>query len=265
MNRIQNTFVKLKEQDQKALITYLVVGDPDITTTLELMNTMVDEGADILELGISFSDPMADGLVIQEANKLALKKGLTTNQSINLIKSVSKNKGKTSYVIMCYINTIMKYGVSKFIKSIKGTVDGLIIVDLPFEEEKDIRKKLENNGIYLIKLISPMTDSRRAKKLLHNSKGFIYYISSTGITGSNKLNYKEINQNIKMIKKHSSTPVLVGFGVKSRQDAQSLKNKTLTNGVIIGSALIQMYFDLRMNFNNYIKSLDNYIKSVNGK
>ena len=104
--------------------------------------------------------------------------------------------------------------MSQFIKSIKGTVDGIIIVDLPFEEEKDIREQLENNGIYLIKLISPMTDSNRAKRLLHNSKGFIYYISSTGITGSNKLNHKEINQNIKIIKKHSSIPVLVGFGIK---------------------------------------------------
>jgi|TARA_B110000093_G_C12957055_1_gene405355 tryptophan synthase alpha chain len=254
-----------KLPSKNILSLFMTCGFPSLNQSKSVFKTIQKNNPDIIEFGLPFSDPMADGLVIQEANKLALKKGLTTNQSINLIKSVSKNKGKTSYVIMCYINTIMKYGVSKFIKSIKGTVDGLIIVDLPFEEEKDIRKKLENNGIYLIKLISPMTDSRRAKKLLHNSKGFIYYISSTGITGSNKLNYKEINQNIKMIKKHSSTPVLVGFGVKSRQDAQSLKNKTLTNGVIIGSALIQMYFDLRMNFNNYIKSLDNYIKSVNGK
>ena len=205
---------------------------------------------------------MADGLVIQEANKLALKKGLSTNQSINLIKSVAKNKGDTSYVIMCYINTVVKYGVSQFIKSIKGTVDGIIIVDLPFEEEKDIREQLESNGIYLIKLISPMTDSNRAKKLLHNSKGFIYYISSTGITGSNKLNHKEINQNIKIIKKHSSIPVLVGFGIKSKSDVKSLSEKTLTDGVIIGSALIQMYFDLKMNFSNYLKSLDKFIKNL---
>ena len=185
-----------------------------------------------------------------------------TNQSINLIKSVAKNKGDTSYVIMCYINTVVKYGVSQFIKSIKGTVDGIIIVDLPFEEEKDIREQLENSGIYLIKLISPMTDSNRAKKLLHNSKGFIYYISSTGITGSNKLNHKEINQNIKIIKKHSSIPVLVGFGIKSKSDVKSLSEKTLTDGVIIGSALIQMYFDLKMNFSNYLKSLDKFIKNL---
>ena len=199
MSRIQKTFASLKKKNKKALGIFLTAGDPDLDTSLDILVNLPKNGVDFIEVGMPFSDPMADGLVIQEANKLALKKGLTTNQSINLIKSVSKNKGKTSYVIMCYINTIMKYGVSKFIKSIKGTVDGLIIVDLPFEEEKDNRKKLENNGIYLIKLISPMTDSRRAKKLLHNSKGFIYYISSTGITGSNKLNYKEINQNIKMI------------------------------------------------------------------
>ena len=107
-----------------------------------------------------------------------------------------------------------------------------------------------------------MTDSNRAKKLLHNSKGFIYYISSTGITGSNKLNHKEINQNIKIIKKHSSIPVLVGFGIKSKSDVKSLSEKTLTDGVIIGSALIQMYFDLKMNFSNYLKSLDKFIKNL---
>lgn len=242
----------------------MTCGFPSVNQSKRVFQTIQKNKPDIIEFGLPFSDPMADGVVIQEANKLALKKGLTTNQSIKLIKTISKNKGGTSYVIMCYINTVIKYGVAKFIKSIKGTVDGLIIVDLPFEEEKDIREQLENNNIYLIKLISPMTDSNRTKRLLLNSKGFIYYISSTGITGSNKLNHKEINKNIKMIKKHSSIPVLVGFGVKTKHDAQSLNKKTLTNGVIIGSALIQIYFDLKMNFSNYLKSLDNYIKNLKG-
>ena len=251
-----------KLPSKNILSLFMTCGFPSLSQSRKVFQTIQNNQPHIIEFGLPFSDPMADGLVIQEANKLALKKGLSTNQSINLIKSVAKNKGDTSYVIMCYINTVVKYGVSQFIKSIKGTVDGIIIVDLPFEEEKDIREQLENSGIYLIKLISPMTDSNRAKKLLHNSKGFIYYISSTGITGSNKLNHKEINQNIKIIKKHSSIPVLVGFGIKSKSDVKSLSEKTLTDGIIIGSALIQMYFDLKMNFSNYLKSLDKFIKNL---
>jgi tryptophan synthase alpha chain len=163
---------------------------------------------------------------------------------------------------MCYLNTVQKYGVNKFINDIKGIVDGIILVDLPFEEEKEIKSQLEKNNIYLIKLISPMTDKTRAKKLLKNSKGFIYYISATGITGSNKLNYNEINKNILSLKKLTKVPVLVGFGIKSRQDVLAISNKTKANGVIIGSALIQKYFDLKMNLGHYIKSLDKFIKEV---
>ena len=133
------------------------------------------------------------------------------------------------------------------------------------KKREKLGKILEKHNIYLIKLISPMTDSNRTKRLLRNSKGFIYYISSTGITGSNKLNHKEINKNIKMIKKYSSIPVLVGFGVKSKSDVETLNKTTLTNGVIIGSALIQMYFDLKMNFDNYLRSLDKFIKSIQSK
>ena len=135
-------------------------------------------------------------------------------------KKVAKNN--TSFVIMCYLNTVRKFGVDKFIKSIKNIVDGIIIVDLPFEEESEIKKALSKNNIHLIKLISPMTDKKRAQKLLKGSKGFIYYISATGITGSNKLDYKEINKNVKSLKKMSSIPVLVGFGIDSYQQIKSL-------------------------------------------
>ena len=126
---------------------------------------------------------MADGPIIQEANKLALSSNLSTQQSLNLIKELSKSKNNTSFVIMCYLNTVRKFGVDKFIKSIRNIVDGIIIVDLPFEEESEIKKSLSKNNIHLIKLISPMTDKKRAQKLLKGSKGFIYYISATGITG----------------------------------------------------------------------------------
>ena len=163
---------------------------------------------------------------------------------------------------MCYLNTVRKFGVDKFIKSVKNIVDGIIIVDLPFEEEREIKKALSKNNIHLIKLISPMTDKKRAQKLLKGSKGFIYYISATGITGSNKLDYSEINKNVQSIKKMSSVPVLVGFGIKSKKDVINISKKTKADGVIIGSALIQKYFDLKMDFNKYLKNLKKFIIEV---
>ena len=166
---------------------------------------------------------------------------------------------------MCYLNTVRKFGVDKFIKNIKNVVDGIIIVDLPFEEESEIKKALSKNNIHLIKLISPMTDKKRAQKLLKGSKGFIYYISATGITGSNKLDYNEINKNVQSIKKMSSVPVLVGFGIKSKKDVIDISKKTNADGVIIGSALIQKYFDLKMDFNKYLKTLKNLLKRLRSK
>ena len=163
---------------------------------------------------------------------------------------------------MCYLNTDRKFGVDKSIKSIKNIVDGIIIVDLPFEEESEIKKALSKNNIHLIKLISPMTDKKRAQKLLKGSKGFIYYISATGITGSNKLDYKEINKNVKSLKKMSKIPVLVGFGIKSKKDVLEISKKTNADGVIIGSALIQKYFDLKMDINKYLIDLRKFITEV---
>ena len=235
---------------------------PTLNQSKKIFNEILSHQPDIIEFGLPFSDPMADGPIIQEANKLALRSKLSTQKSLNLITELSKSKNNTSFVIMCYLNTIRKFGLNKFIKNIKSIVDGIIIVDLPFEEEGEIKKSLSKNNIHLIKLISPMTDKKRSKKLLKDSKGFIYYISATGITGSNRLDYKEINKNVQSIKKMSSVPVLVGFGIKSKKDVINISKKTKADGVIIGSAIIQKYFDLKMNFNKYLKTLNKFIKEV---
>ena len=247
---------------KKILSLFMTCGFPTLSQSKKIFNEMLSHQPHIIEFGLPFSDPMADGPIIQEANKLALSSKLSTQQSLKLIKELSKSKKNTSFVIMCYLNTIRKFGLNKFIKNIKNIVDGIIIVDLPFEEENEIKKLLSKNNIHLIKLISPMTDKKRAQKLLKNSNGFIYYISATGITGSNKLDYKEINKNVKSIKNISSIPVLVGFGIKSKKDVINMTNKTDADGVIIGSALIQKYFDLKMNFNKYLISLKKFIKEV---
>ncbi len=241
---------------KKILSLFMTCGFPTLNNSKKIFNEMLSHQPDIIEFGLPFSDPMADGPIIQEANKLALRSKLSTQQSLDLIKYLSKSKNNTSFVIMCYLNTVRKFGVNKFIKNIKGIVDGIIIVDLPFEEENAIKKSLSKNNIHLIKLISPMTDKKRSQKLLKNSKGFIYYISA------NKLDYKEINKNVKSIKKMSSVPVLVGFGIKSKKDVIDISKKTNADGVIIGSALIQKYFDIKMDFNKYLKNLKKFIQEV---
>ncbi len=247
---------------KKILSLFMTCGFPTLDQSKKIFNEILSHQPDIIEFGLPFSDPMADGPIIQEANKLALRSKLSTQKSLNLITELSKSKNNTAFVIMCYLNTIRKFGLNKFIKNIKSIVDGIIIVDLPFEEEGEIKKSLSKNNIHLIKLISPMTDKKRSKKLLKDSKGFIYYISATGITGSNRLDYKEINKNVQSIKKMSSVPVLVGFGIKSKKDVVNISNKTKADGVIIGSALIQKYFDLKMDFNKYLKKLNKFIKEV---
>ena len=247
---------------KKILSLFMTCGFPTLSQSKKVFDEILSHQPDIIEFGLPFSDPMADGPIIQESSKIALKAKITTKQSLNLISQLKKKSEKTAFVIMCYLNTVQKYGVQKFIKEIRNIVDGIIIVDLPFEEEKPIKNLLDKNDIHLIKLISPMTDQQRSKRLLKEAKGFVYYISATGITGSNKLDYKEINKNVLALKKQTKIPVLVGFGIKSKKDVLAISKNTKADGVIIGSALIQKYFDLKMNFTKYIISLRKFIKEV---
>ena len=247
---------------KKILSLFMTCGFPNLPQSRKIFQEMLSHQPNIIEFGLPFSDPMADGPIIQESSKIALKSKLSTKQSLNLIKSLKKESGNTAFVIMCYLNTIQKFGVKKFINEIKNIIDGIIIVDLPFEEETSTKKLLDKNNIHLIKLISPMTDKKRSVKLLKDAKGFVYYISATGITGSNKLDYSEINKNVSLLKKQTKTPVLVGFGIKSRKDALAISNKTKADGIIIGSALIKKYFEENMNSKKYLVALNKFIKQV---
>jgi tryptophan synthase alpha chain len=239
---------------KRILSLFMTCGFPTLSQSKKVFDEILSHQPDIIEFGLPFSDPMADGPIIQESSKIALKSKITTKQSLTLISQLKKKSEN--------LNTVQKYGVQKFIKEIRNIVDGIIIVDLPFEEEKPIKNLLDKNDIHLIKLISPMTDQQRSKRLLKEAKGFVYYISATGITGSNKLDYKEINKNVLALKKQTKIPVLVGFGIKSKKDVLAISKNTKADGVIIGSALIQKYFDLKMNFTKYIISLRKFIKEV---
>ena len=256
MNRLDNL------PSKKILSLFMTCGFPNLTHSKKIFQEILSHQPNIIEFGLPFSDPMADGPIIQESSKIALKSKITTKQSLNLIKQLRKDSNQTSFVIMCYLNTVQKYGIKKFISDIKGIVDGIILVDLPFEEEAETKKLLDKNNIHLIKLISPMTDKIRSKRLLKEAKGFVYYISATGITGSNKLDYSEINKNVSSLKKITKTPVLVGFGIRSKKDVLAISKKTNADGIIIGSALIQKYFDAKMNFNKYKTILRKFINEV---
>ena len=256
MNRLDNLPKK------KILSLFMTCGFPTLTQSKKIFNEMLSHQPHIIEFGLPFSDPMADGPIIQESSKIALKSKLTTKQSLKLIRTLKKESENTAFVIMCYLNTVQKFGLKKFINEIKNIVDGIIIVDLPYEEESTTKKLLDQNNIHLIKLISPMTDKKRSRRLLKDARGFVYYISATGITGSNKLDYSEIDKNVATLKKQTSTPILVGFGIKSRKDVVAISNKTNADGVIIGSALIQKYFENKMNFKKYLLSLNHFIKGV---
>ena len=247
---------------KKILSLFMTCGFPNLPQSKKIFQEILSHQPNIIEFGLPFSDPMADGPIIQESSKIALKSKLSTKQSLNLIKSLKKESADTAFVIMCYLNTIQKFGVKKFINEIKNIIDGIIIVDLPFEEDASTKKILDKNNIHLIKLISPMTDKKRSEKLLKDAKGFVYYISATGITGSNKLDYSEINKNVSLLKKQTKTPVLVGFGIKSRKDALAISNKTKADGIIIGSALIKKYFEENMNSKKYLVALNKFIKQV---
>ncbi len=247
---------------KKILSLFMTCGFPTLSQSKKVFEKILSHQPNIIEFGLPFSDPMADGPVIQESSKIALNSKLSTKQSLNLIRSLKKKSGSSAFVIMCYLNTIQKFGIKKFINEIKGIIDGIIIVDLPFEEETSIKKILDKNNIHLIKLISPMTDKKRSQKLLKDAKGFIYYISSTGITGSNNLDYSEINKNVSRLKKQTKTPVLVGFGIKSRKDVLAINNKTQADGIIIGSALIQKYLEKNMSFKKYLIAINKFIKEV---
>ena len=247
---------------KKILSLFMTCGFPNLSQSKKVFKEILSHQPNIIEFGLPFSDPMADGPIIQESSKIALKSNLTTKQSLSLIKSLKKESGETAFVIMCYLNTVQKFGLKNFVTCIKNIVDGIIIVDLPYEEEVNIKNLLDKNNIHLIKLISPMTDHKRSKKLLKEAKGFVYYISATGITGSNKLNYLEIDKNVAALKKHTKIPVLVGFGIKSKKDVLSINNKTQANGIIIGSALIQKYFESKMNFKKYLIVLKRFIQEV---
>ena len=239
MNRLTKKLDELKKQNKKALVAYLVAGDPDLDSTLDIMHMLVKSGVDIIEVGVPFTDPIAEGPVIQRAHDRAITKKISLLDIYDLIAKFRLKDDETPIVLMGYLNSFIFF--RHLIEENKNnSVDSILVVDIPGElniEDYGIK----NENINTISLISPTTKEERIKSIANNSSGFIYYVTLRGVTGSSNLNVEEISQNIKEIKKYAKVPTLAGFGIKSIEDAQLLSSHA--DGIIIGSSIVKMIED----------------------
>ncbi len=236
MNRLTNKLEKLKNKNQKALVAYLVAGDPDIDSTLEIMHMFVKSGVDIIEVGVPFTDPIAEGPIIQRAHDRAINKQISLEDVFELIKKFRSQDEETPIVLMGYLNSFIFYK-DLIEKNQNNSVDSILVVDIP--GELDIADYgIKNENINTISLISPTTKNDRIKLIANNSSGFIYYVTLRGVTGSSNLDVDEIKKNISEIKKYATVPTLAGFGIKSPDDAKALSS--CADGVIIGSSIVKM-------------------------
>ncbi len=237
MNRIDEKFNDLKKSNKKALIIYMTAGDPSLQKNESLIYSFEKEGADLIELGVPFSDPLADGPVIQQASQRALKRKTNLVKILKLVQRVRK-KSEIPVLLMSYLNPILSYGCESFALAAKRSgVDGVIIPDLPPDEGNEISLVLRRRGIELVYLAAPTSTKQRIRLIASASKGFIYYVSITGITGIRHALPFKLSQNIKEIKKEGRLPVCVGFGISTPQQAR--KAAQYSDGVIIGSAVVK--------------------------
>ena len=235
--RIDVRFAQLKERGRAALVTFLTAGDPDGETSLALLKALPQAGADVIELGMPFTDPMADGPAVQAAGLRALHAGQDMNRTLALVRAFRASDDATPIVLMGYYNPIYIYGVEKFLADAKAAgVDGLIVVDLPPEEDEELCLPALRAGLNFIRLATPTTDDKRLPAVLANTSGFVYYVSVAGITGSAAPDPKRVTEAVARIKRHTALPVAVGFGVRTAQAAAAIARGS--DAVVVGSALV---------------------------
>ncbi|KQM31668.1 tryptophan synthase subunit alpha [Rhizobium sp. Leaf68] len=235
--RMDKRFADLRAQNRPALVTYFMGGDPDFETSLGIMKALPDAGADVIELGMPFSDPMADGPAIQMAGQRALKGGQTLATTLDLAREFRKQDDETPIVLMGYYNPIYIYGVDKFLDdALSAGIDGLIVVDLPPEMDDELCIPAVQKDVNFIRLATPTTDEKRLPTVLRNTSGFVYYVSMNGITGSALPDPSTISGAVERIKSHTDLPVCVGFGVKTADHAKAIG--AVADGVVVGSAIV---------------------------
>ena len=235
--RIDARFAELAKQGRSAFVTFLMAGDPDPKTSLDILKALPKAGADVIEIGMPFTDPMADGPSIQAAGLRALKAGMTLKKTLEMVRGFRKDDNTTPLVLMGYYNPIYIYGVDKFLVDAKAAgVDGLIIVDLPPEEDTELCIPAMKAGLNFIRLATPTTDDKRLPAVLANTSGFVYYVSITGITGSASADTKAVGEAVARIKRHTKLPVCVGFGIRTPDAARAIAENA--NGAVVGTALV---------------------------
>lgn len=235
--RIEQRFADLKAKGKKALVAFIAAGDPDLATSAKILKGLTAAGADIIELSVPFSDPMADGPTIEQANLRAFKAGITLAKVLGMVRDFRATDTTTPLVLMGYYNPIYAYGVDKFLNDAKAAgVDGLIVVDLPPEEDAELCEPAKKAGLNFIRLVTPTTDAKRLPSVLRNASGFLYYVSVAGITGTKQAEADTVGAAITELRRHSSLPVAIGFGISTPEQAATMANKA--DGAIVGSAIV---------------------------
>jgi tryptophan synthase alpha chain len=236
LNRLSSKLVELKNTNQKALVAYLVAGDPDLDTTLELMHLFVKSGVDVIEIGVPFTDPIAEGPTIQRAHDRALKNDISLKMILDTVKKFRTVDKETPIVLMGYLNTFISH-IDMVKSADSNSVDSILVVDVPGELNLETYG-ISNPNINTISLISPTTKEERVESIAKNSTGFIYYVNLRGVTGSSNLNIDEIQKNIARIQQYTDLPTMAGFGIKSIEDAKTLA--AYSDGIVIGSSIVEM-------------------------
>ena len=243
MIRVKTKFKELKQKKQKAFGVFLTAGYPSLEFSKDIFKIILDAEVDFIEIGLPFSDPMADGPLIQHSSQIAIEQNTSVEECFKLVKEIRKINNEIPIILMGNYNPIHYYGNLKFIKkAVLSGIDGLIIVDLPMEEDEEFYNLSYKNNLPLIRLVTPTTDEERLKKILKNAHGFVYYVSVTGITGTKSASVNDVKNKIKVIKKITNLPVIAGFGIKNSMDAK--KMSSISDGIVIGSSLVKKIDDV---------------------
>ena len=259
MIRVKTKFKELKQKKQKAFGVFLTAGYPSLEYSKNIFKKILDAKVDFIEIGLPFSDPMADGPLIQHSSQIAIEQNTSVEECFKLVKEIRKINNKIPIILMGYYNPIHYYGNLKFIKkAVLSGIDGLIIVDLPMEEDEEFYNLSYKNNLPLIRLVTPTTDEERLKKILKNAYGFVYYVSVTGITGTKSASVNDVKNKIKVIKKITNLPVIAGFGIKNSVDAK--KMSSISDGIVIGSSLVNKIEEVYKKKNG-LNEIFNFLKS----